>query len=35
MTSNAHIKPHFRAEDEVEDVLEACLTIWHTAYDSQ
>lgn len=35
MTSSAQINPYFHVEDKAEDVLEAHLTVWHTAYDSQ
>jgi len=35
MTSNTQKTPYFHAEAKIEDVLEAHLTIWHTAYDSQ
>lgn len=35
MTSNAQINPYFHLEDGAGDVLEAQMTIWHIAYDSQ
>lgn len=35
MTSDAQINPYFHVEDKVEDALEARLTIWHIACDSQ